>query len=313
MNIANPIYDVVFKYLMEDSKIAKMLIGLIMGEEILELNFAPQEHTIALRDSPLTVYRVDFTAKIKTEQGFKNVLIEIQKAKFSSDIMRFRRYLGDHYSNKENTYTEQVGSIQIKKPLPIVSIYFLGYPLKGINAPVIKVHRHYYDVIDDHQKITQKAEFIESLTHDSFIIQIPCLREKYRNDLECLLSIFDQHKKISDGHILNVNEADFPEKYRSVIRRLQVAISETEVQETMNIEDEILEELQNKERQHAQEMEKAVEKAVEKAIEEKDKVIEQKNKDLEAKDKDLEAKNKDLAAKEAVIKKLMEEIKQSKK
>ena len=33
MRIANPIYDVVFKYLLEDNKIAKKLISLIIGEE----------------------------------------------------------------------------------------------------------------------------------------------------------------------------------------------------------------------------------------------------------------------------------------
>ena len=38
MKIANPIYDVVFKYLMEDSKIAKLLISTIIGEKILTLD-----------------------------------------------------------------------------------------------------------------------------------------------------------------------------------------------------------------------------------------------------------------------------------
>jgi hypothetical protein len=37
MQIANPIYDVVFKYLLEDNKIAKKLISLIIGEEIQSL------------------------------------------------------------------------------------------------------------------------------------------------------------------------------------------------------------------------------------------------------------------------------------
>jgi len=43
MQIANPIYDVVFKYLMEDSKIAKLMISSIIGEDIEELSFMPQE------------------------------------------------------------------------------------------------------------------------------------------------------------------------------------------------------------------------------------------------------------------------------
>jgi len=43
MQIANPIYDVVFKYLMNDSKIAKIMLSSIIGETIEELDFLPQE------------------------------------------------------------------------------------------------------------------------------------------------------------------------------------------------------------------------------------------------------------------------------
>jgi hypothetical protein len=93
MKIANPIYDVVFKYLMDDNKIAKLVISKIIGEEI-ERPATDNEKTKA----SFTVYRLDFAAKIKlSDGGFKQVLIEIQKAKFPTDIMRFRKYLGQQY------------------------------------------------------------------------------------------------------------------------------------------------------------------------------------------------------------------------
>ena len=47
---------------------------------------------------------------------------------------------------------------------------------------------------------------------------------------------------------MNVKEEDFPEKYREIIRRLQRAVAEPEVRNTMEIEDEILAELEDKER-----------------------------------------------------------------
>ena len=40
MHIANPIYDVVFKYLMEDSKIAKLMISSITGEIINKIKLS---------------------------------------------------------------------------------------------------------------------------------------------------------------------------------------------------------------------------------------------------------------------------------
>jgi len=262
MQIANPIYDVVFKYLMSDSKIAKLLIGSIIGEEITALSFSPQEYSTTIERHSLTVYRLDFAATIKTEKGDKQVLIEIQKAKFATDIMRFRKYLGDHYANREN------GS------LPIISIYFLGYSL-GIKAPLIKVKRHYYDVIEQYKEITEKIQFIESLTHDSYIVQIPHLSLRYKTDLEHLLSIFDQHSITSDHHILNVKVEAFPKKYQHIIRKLQQAIAEPQLRKTMDIEDEILEELQDKERLIAR-----LQKEKDDALAEKDNALAEKNKSV---------------------------------
>lgn len=45
MKIANPIYDVIFKYLMEDIESAKSIISAIIGKEIIELISIPQEST----------------------------------------------------------------------------------------------------------------------------------------------------------------------------------------------------------------------------------------------------------------------------
>ena len=70
VHIANPIYDVVFKYLMDDSRIAKLLISKITGLEIIDIHFQPQEHvampSLGKEDSEpdvlknITVYRLDF-------------------------------------------------------------------------------------------------------------------------------------------------------------------------------------------------------------------------------------------------------------
>ena len=45
MEIANPIYDVVFKYMMEDNSVAKLLVSSIIGEKVVSLESKPQEYT----------------------------------------------------------------------------------------------------------------------------------------------------------------------------------------------------------------------------------------------------------------------------
>jgi len=94
-----------------------------------------------------------------------------------------------------------------------------------------------------------------------------------------LLSVFNQSNISEDHHILNINEDEFEEKYRPLIRRLQRAVEEPKIRKTMDIEDEVLEELENKER--------AIYKRDE-LLKEKDKTIEEKDKTIKEKDQIIE-------------------------
>lgn len=283
MEIANPIYDVVFKYLMEDNAIARLIISTIIKQNVVSLEFRPQESTLELDIGSITVYRLDFSAKIETPQGDKIVLIEIQKAKFPTDIMRFRKYLGEQYKSKENIQKVKiirrqegkVVEIEEEKAIPILSIYFLGYALEHFKAPVIRVQRECYDDASD-EKLEGQEEFIECLTHDSYIIQVPYLRDDHKTEVEKMLGVFDQSKLTSDHHVLNIDEADYPEKYRPIIRRLQRAISEPVMRKKMDIEDEITNEFKKMARTIQQQKEDLLEK--DKALAEKDKALEEKEK-----------------------------------
>ena len=272
VQIANPIYDVVFKYLMEDNAVAKLVVSSIIKEDILELEPKPQERTretvtIDDNDSSLTVYRLDFSAKIKTPDGPKLIHIEMQKASLPTDIPRFRRYLGEHYIDPNNNITNPDGI----KDLQIYCLYFLGEGL-GIDAPVLRITP---SIIDDatSEVIEEKSDFIESLHHKSWVIQINCLKARRRNELEQLLAVFDQSNRDKDWHILNVSEEDFPEKFRPIIRRLKSAASNPKVKKQMKAEDEFISYLQNCIRV---ERDKALEEERQKnlkELEEKDKAI----------------------------------------
>jgi hypothetical protein len=195
--------------------------------------------------------------------------------------MRFRRYLGNQYADGENVIAEPQGEYNA---LPIITIYFLGHKLDHTDAPVIRVRREYVNVITG-ERIVYKEDFIESLTHDSFIIQIPFLAEKRRTELEQILSIFDQSKAIENRHFLTLKEDDYPEKYSEVIRRLLKAAEEQDVRETMTIEDEVLGDLESLERkiqQKEEELEQKEEELDQKGIE-----LDQKGMELKQKDKAL--------------------------
>ncbi|KPA16253.1 hypothetical protein MHK_003540 [Candidatus Magnetomorum sp. HK-1] len=342
IEIANPIYDVVFKYLMEDHDIAKLILSTIIEEEIESLEFSPQESTIKIENRSLTVYRLDFSAKIRlSDNSYKQILIEIQKARYSTDIMRFRRYLGDHYKKMTNFYySKEKGKKVSKKAIPILTIYFLGHELDNFNIPVIKVKRQYTNGSTG-EVLKGKEPFIESLTHDSYVIVIPELNSDKQTELEKMLAIFDQSLIVSDDHILKIDEKNYPEKFKPIVRRLQMAIASNEIRKQMEVEDEIVEELQSLERVIEEQNEALAEnkkkltekdnalaenkkKLTEKdnalaeknnalaekdnALAEKDNALAEKNNALAEKDNDLAEKDNALAEKDKIIEKLMQQL-----
>jgi len=295
MLIANPIYDVVFKYMMEDLKVAKTLISAIIDEEVEELDFCPQEMNVKYKEGSTTVMRADFLARLKTSEGYKAVIIELQKALLSSDIRRFRRYVGSQYQSANNVYEDEK---KITHARPIYCIFFLGHALGNTEIPVLTVTNQVRDRATG-KELQLRHDFIDCLHHKSWIVQISKLKEHRRDNLEKLLSIFDQSNITVSNHILKVNEEDFPEEYRHIIRRLKQAAESKEVTEQMTTEDELISDFQQLERVIAAKEEYIEEQG--KKIEEKDKKIEEKDKKIEEKDKKIEEKDKALVTSQQAL------------
>lgn len=289
MLIANPIYDVVFKYLLDDEKVAKLMLSALLGKEILTLEFRATEVRTEVPDEKprpgvrpeILVMRLDFAALVRQDDGSRKlVLIEIQKAHTPWDVLRFRRYLGGQYANAENVYVDPDGRTQ---PLPLVTIYFLGQGLECLDAPVVKVNRHYTDAATG-ERIAIADPFVEALTHDTVVVQVDKLKNRRRTDLERLLAVFDQGQASqSDPHVLDILEENFPERYREVLRRLMRAGAEQSVRQRMDLEDEVVAAFQDKVRKEAD---------LRRALEEKEQVIEDQAKALEAKEQALREKDR---------------------
>lgn len=193
MIIANPIYDTVFKRMMENERVARFFISTLLEQQIEQVEVQPQEFTYVDQLAGLAVFRLDFIATIKTDTGYKKVLIEIQKAKNEIDLMRFRNYLGEQYKKEELVDGE-------KTALPINTIYILGFTLPDIETACIKVERNYKDLINK-TIIEKKSAFVEKLTHDSFIVQVDRITNRYQTSLDKLLSIFEQRHFTDDKKI----------------------------------------------------------------------------------------------------------------
>ena len=243
MLIANPIFDTVFKYLMEDLPSAKLFLSTVIGENIEELQFSPQERTGRVASLGVTVFRLDFCAVISTPKGGRRqVLIELQKSNSGFDIRRFRRYLAENYH--EASPSEVSGKTKAERDrdnpvLPILSIYLLGFPLtelKGHSA--LRIRRQYEDAVTG-EVLEVRDDFIEKLTHDCFVLQLSEIHRRRRNKLERLLSIFEQMNIQANQHLKEYSEL-VPEEFALLVERLSQAALDEKLMREIEMEKEIM-------------------------------------------------------------------------
>ena len=243
--IANPIYDTVFKYLMEDERIARILLSALLKKNVVKVEQRPHEYVNVSR-TDISMFRIDFGATIREEDGREHlVLIELQKTWLETETLRFRQYLGVQYSRKENIVEES----EDKHALPMVAVYLLGHRVGDFTTPVIYVNHKTYDY-DGREIVRHRPDpFVESLTHDSIIVQIPLLRGRVTNRLEKLLSVFRQTgDSRQDRQTLRVEEdtyaGDADMEY--ILRRLVSAAANPEVRQDMNVEDEFFKAIEDR-------------------------------------------------------------------
>ena len=159
MRIANPMYDAAFKYLMDDDASARLLVGAVLGEEIESLDPLPQERSV--RASPPPVPGEPTPAELFT----------VRRVDFAATV---RTASGDRLRVLD----------EVQECLPHTT------------AAVLRTVREYLDGITD-RRLADREEFVEALSHDCWVAQVPLLASRRRTDLECLLSVFDQERQVA--------------------------------------------------------------------------------------------------------------------
>ena len=237
MTIANPIYDSVFKFLMEDERVARTILSALLKKDILKVEVRPHEYSNSQRDT-LSMFRIDFAATIRAKDGNERlILIEVQKTWLETETLRFRQYLGVQYQRKENI----IAGSKEGYALPMVAVYILGHKVGDIEEPVIYVNHDAYDYNEQRVVKGMPDPFIDSLTHDSIVVQIPRLHGQINNRLDKVLSVFDQTLHLPEsGHFLNFDESRYvgDEDMQPILHRLLMAASDADTRQDMNVEDE---------------------------------------------------------------------------
>ena len=240
IHVANPIYDSVFKYIMEDERIAKTMLSALLKKEVVHVTVRPHEYSNTTRDT-LSMFRIDFAATVREREGDvekdRVVLIELQKTWLNTETLRFRQYLGAQYSNKSNIREEDEKGFAY----PMVAVYLLGHRVGNINEPIVYVNHDVFDYNGNIVKEGSEEPFVESLTHNSIIVQIPLLHGNVNNRLEKVLSVFDQTQvEGNTQQVLKIDEDKYADDNDMlyVLHKLTAAAANSEMRQDMNVEDE---------------------------------------------------------------------------
>ena len=274
IHVANPIYDSVFKYIMEDERIAKTMLSALLKKEVVHVTVRPHEYSNTTRDT-LSMFRIDFAATVREREGDvekdRVVLIELQKTWLNTETLRFRQYLGAQYSNKSNIREEDEKGFAY----PMVAVYLLGHRVGNINEPIVYVNHDVFDYNGNIVKEGSEEPFVESLTHNSIIVQIPLLHGNVNNRLEKVLSVFDQTQvEGNTQQVLKIDEDKYADDNDMlyVLHKLTAAAANSEMRQDMNVEDEYY-----------------------KAIEDRDTAIMQRDKILKEQEEQLSQQNEQLS------------------
>ena len=285
--VANPLYDAVFKYLMEDDRIAKTILAALLKKKVIDVKIRRNEYANLTRRESISMFRIDFAATVLDGDNKPHLmLVELQKTWLPTETLRFRRYLALQYNNEENMLKEE----HEKYAIPMVAIYLLGHRVGKIEEPVIYVNHHAYNY--DGKKVEEGIPdpFVESLQHDSIIVQIPLLHGRVNNRLEKVLCLFDQTNVADNKKVIKVDDKQFEgdNDMEYIVRRLQSAAADPDMRYQMNAEDEFFKEL-----------------------EARDSLIMEKDGQLKEKDGQLKEKDGQLKEKDEMLRKMIKGMKEN--
>ncbi len=261
---------------------ARVLLSALLKKNVVKTERRRHEYANTSRDD-ISYFRIDFAATVEDDKGVQTLmLIELQKTWLPSETYRFRQYLGQQYANKENIKRDEKGN---DVGIPMVAVYLLGHCVGNIETPILYVNHRYEDYDGNEVKKGLPDPFVDSLKHESVIVQIPLLHGHVSNRLEQILSIFDQSNvSKEDRQTIQIDDSEYSEnsEMQYVIKKLMMASASADLRRQMDVEEEFFSEIDSRD---------AKLKALGKRVDEQEQALEQKDKKLDEQSQKLNEQN----------------------
>jgi hypothetical protein len=293
--IANPMYDTVFKRLMENERIVRTFIGTILGKTVEKLSIGhgkvewlePQDEIIAMQANKDNAPQVrwkrdfDFTALVKTgktDDACEEMPIRVRKFGPYSRARNYREKLVDRNENES----------------AVTSICILGFTLPDIESACARIGKTAEDLVEA-KPLTATNKIVESLMNnerDTYVIQPErIVAGNSRTELDKLLGIFEQR----DFFAINWDE-------NKILKRYSHSVDNEDLREIVDFLHYLAAEPDERKLiEYEYEYWFAVSVQIEAMREEKDR-------EIAAKDREIAAKDREIAARKEIIKELNEAI-----
>lgn len=236
MTIANPIYDVVFKYLMEDERCSCSFLSSLLKKEIRDVKILPGKCRTSKFVVP-SVFNLSLYCRVKECTAWNPLVIEIVKTWIPSKKLSSRKYLDVRYEQSLLSSSEIFG----KHNFPVLVVYLLGHEVGDVEESVVYKHSHPYDYDGRLVEAGIRNPFIDSLTYDSVIVQIPRIKSGTASQLDKILSIFRQTSECGlSRQTLDIDDVlytESDEELRRIIFRLLMASTDANIRNEMTSED----------------------------------------------------------------------------
>ena len=145
--------------------------------------------------------------------------------------------------------------------------------------------------------MSESDPFVDSLVHDSIIVQIPLLHGQINNRLEKVLSVFDQTNKEKDNRQLveldDTNYADDADM-QYILHRLIMASADAQLRQDMNVEDEYFQAIEDRDT----------------AIMSRDKVIKEKDQQISQQSQQISEQSQQISQKDQQLNRVREKLRQ---
>lgn len=228
--------DMPFIVLMSDLRVAKIFLSALLKREVVELTVRHAYN----RKEDYTLFRVDYDARVRQDDGsLKSVIIELHKTWLEADELAYRKYLSKHYADVDCSESDS----------SIIAIYLLAHRVGQIEEPVLYVSNNKaYNYAGEVITAGMPNAFIDSLNHESVIVQVPLFKGRNDSKLERIMSVFDisGYGFYLDENV-TVEETDFSDDpdLSYFLLRLLIISANTGVREAINTENLYTKELRD--------------------------------------------------------------------